>query len=297
MSEQQGAAPTTAVAEKEKPRTISGYLEKFKGQIAMALPSHITPDRMIRLVLTQINSNKQLKECTPESLFASVILAAQMGLEVGIQGQGYLIPYGNKATFVPGWQGIVDLVARAGRATVWTGAAFEGDYFDWQLGDSPYVKHRPGDEDNPNKITHTYAVGRVRDSEHPIIEVWSKGKLEKHRDQFNKVGTKHYSYKSWEMYARKVPLLQVCKYLPKSVELSQALMAEAGAETGRALVIDGSSVVLEDGDQGAGGGEEKAPTSARERAAEAAGRTGGPAGNTRHSDPGAPEQREAGSEG
>jgi hypothetical protein len=47
--------------------------------------------------------------------------AAQLGLEPGINGQGYLIPYKGTCTFVPGWKGLVDLVARSGRATVWTG--------------------------------------------------------------------------------------------------------------------------------------------------------------------------------
>ena len=69
----------------------------------------------------------------------------------------------------------------------------------------------------------------------PIIELWRVSKIEKHRDKYNKVGRKHYSFRDWEMYARKVPLLQVLKYMPCSIEVSNALAvshaAEAGAST------------------------------------------------------------------
>lgn len=280
-------------------RTISGFLEKYKAQISMALPKHITPDRMTRIALTAINSNKALKECTPESLFASIIVAAQMGLEVGVSGQGYLIPYAGKATFVPGWQGIVDLVQRAGRALVWSGAVYDGDNFDWVLGDSPYVKHNPCGEDDPEKITHTYAVGRVKGHDFPIIEVWPVDRIWRHRDRFNKVGKRHYSYEHPEAYARKVPLLQVCKYLPKSVELQTALMAESAAETGRGLTIDAETAIIvpePDGDGGGDPGTQDPPMSAKERAARAAGRGSGAGGNDGGAS-GGEGQREPGAEG
>lgn len=266
--------PAQQVAPLEKPKTISGFLTRYKDQISAALPKHLDPDRMVRLALTQINSNKALRECTMESLFASIILASQVGLEIGVQGQGYLIPYGDKATFVPGWQGIVDLVQRTGRALVWTGAAYEGDAFDYLLGTEQWVKHKPMQEDDPLKITHTYAVGRVTGIQDPIVEVWTMDKIWRHRDKFNKVGKRHYSFEHPEAYARKIPLLQVCKYLPKSVELSKALMAEHAAETGRGLVIDAetSLIVPDAGEQPLGGAE---PKTAREAAAAGAGRTPG----------------------
>jgi recombination protein RecT len=79
---------------------------------------------------------------------------------------------------VPGWQGLVDLVSRAGRATVWTGAVYQGDEFDWALGDRPFVKHRPaGGGDSWKDITHVYAVGRVNGSEYPVIEVWTMDRV------------------------------------------------------------------------------------------------------------------------
>lgn len=222
---------------------VEAFFKKNRDQIGMALPKHLNPDRMTRLALTALSQNPELRKCTMRSIFGEVVKASQIGLEIGVLGQGFLVPYWNEkkgvteAQFIAGWQGLVDLVARAGRASVWTGAAFEGDEFDYSLGDTPFVKHKPCGEDDPAKITHAYAVGRVNGSQWPIIEVWPIMKVRRHRDRYNRVGQRHYSFKQWEMYARKVPLLQVLKYVPKSIELNMALAAEAAH--GEIFTIDG----------------------------------------------------------
>lgn len=237
-------------------KTLNDFMEKYKGQIALALPKHISADRMVRLAMTSFSQNPGLQKCDMHSIFASVIVAAQLGLEIGVGGQGYLVPYKGKATFVPGWQGLVDLVSRAGRATVWTGAVYRGDEFDWALGDRPYVKHRPaGDGDSWKDITHVYAVGRVNNSEHPVIEVWTMDRVVRHLNKFNKVGGMHYALKdngqNMEMYARKVALLQVLKYMPKSVEVQRAVDVAQVADTGKSFEFDGEVVTVKDiDDQG-----------------------------------------------
>lgn len=218
---------------------LSGFLDKLKPQMALALPKHLTPDRMARLALTAFSTTPKLQECSSHSIAGSIMTAATLGLEPGVNGQGYLIPYGQTCTFVPGWKGLVDIANRAGRGTVWTGAVYDGDEFEYALGDRPFIIHRPGDgDDDPNKLLYTYAVGRVNGSEWPVLEVWSTAKTQRHRDKYNKVGNKHYSYRDWEMYARKVPLLQVLKYMPSSIELSNALAAANAAERGLNATID-----------------------------------------------------------
>lgn len=213
--------------------------------MALALPKHMSADRMARLALTAFSTNKQLQACKTDSILASLMTATQLGLEPGINGQGYLIPYKDTCTFVPGWKGLVDLVSRAGRATVWTGAVYEGDKFDYQLGDEPFCRHKPGD--GGELFTHVYAIGRVKDAQMPVIEVWTRGKVQKHLNQYNKVGGRHYALASesnFEMYARKVALLQVLKYMPSSIELANAITVSHAAESGQGAVIDGDFVVL-----------------------------------------------------
>ena len=78
------------------------------------------------------------------------------------------------------------------------------------------------------------------------------------RDRYNKVGGRHYAYASesnFEMYARKVALLQVLKYMPSSIELSNALTVSHAAEEGKGVVIEGDFVTVDQGASDAHGAD------------------------------------------
>lgn len=233
---------------------FSSFLDKFKPQLDLALPKHLNVDRMARLAMTAFSTTPHLDECSATSIAGSLMTAGQLGLEPGVNGQGYLIPYFDNrkrtyiCTFVPGWKGLVDLVARAGRATVWTGAAMPGDKFDYELGDSPFCKHKPGDEVE-GSFTHVYAIGRVRDAQMPVVQVWTRAKVMKHLKVYNKVGDRHYALASennLEMYGRKVALLQVLKYMPQSIELATATRIADMSDTGKGVVLEGDYVSFVD---------------------------------------------------
>ena len=255
MSSQALKAAATGQVAKSPVARFAEFMDRLKPQMALALPKHMNADRMTRLALTAFSTTPALQQCTPQSIAASVMTAAQLGLEPGIGGQCYLVPYfdrrkgENICQLIPGWKGLVDLVARSGRATVWTGAVRAGDEFEYQLGDAPFCRHRPGDSDDGQPFTHVYAIGRVRDASMAVIEVWSRAKVQKHLKQFNKVGDRHYALASennLEMYARKVALLQVLKYMPASIELANAITVTNAAEDGKGVVIEGDFVHVQD---------------------------------------------------
>jgi recombination protein RecT len=236
----QATSEQTGIAKRESFPTM---LEKMKPQIAMALPKHLNADRMCRIALTEFRRNPKLAECDPTSVVACVVMSAQMGWEIGVDGAAYIVPFGKTCTLVPGWKGYVDLVSRAGRATVWTQAVREGDTFNFQYGSEPRIAHQPGAEtDDDSPFTHAYACGRVKGAEQSVIEVWSRAKVLKHLKRYNKVGNAHYALQNennLEMYGRKVALLQVIKYMPKSVELQVAKELEYSAEAGaQTITID-----------------------------------------------------------
>jgi recombination protein RecT len=225
---------------KQAPASFPVMLNQFKNEIAKALPRHLSAERMARIALTAFRRSPALGNCAPSSVFAAVIQASQLGLEPDTLGRAYLIPYGNECQFVPGWKGLVDLVNRAGNASVWSGVVYAGETLDYQRGDSPHLKVTgfPNDP-TPENITHFWAVGRVKGSEFPVIECWSAEQVRRHRDRYNKVGKRHYSFENWEMYARKVVLLQVLKYMPASPELAKAMTLNDQAEIGEQhLTID-----------------------------------------------------------
>lgn len=238
----------TSLAEVKKGNSplaqFNSFMEKFKPQLALALPKHLSADRMARLALTAFSTSPALQRCDPKSIAASIMTAGQLGLEPGVNGAGYLIPYGNTCTFVPGWKGLVDLVSRSGRGTVFTGVIFRDQEYTFTDGARrDLVIHNETELDDAADITHAYAVGWVKDATMPIIELWTVEKIRKHRDKYNKVGKKHYSYRDWEMYARKIPLLQVLKYMPCSIEVANAITAAHAAESGRNVIVEGGIVI------------------------------------------------------
>jgi phage RecT family recombinase len=99
------------------PKDLMAYLTKAKSAIEMALPNHLKPDRMLRIALTCFSTNPDLRKCTAQSILASIVVASQLGLEPGVTGQAYLIPYKTTCTLIPGWQGLVGLLNNSGRAT------------------------------------------------------------------------------------------------------------------------------------------------------------------------------------
>lgn len=230
-------------------KDFSNFMDKLKGQLALALPQHMNADRMARLAVTAFSTSANMQRCTPISIAAAIMTAGQLGLEPGVNGAGYLIPYKDTCTFVPGWKGLVDLVSRSGRGTVFTGVIFKDQRYTFTDGARrDLIIHNETNLDAPEDITHAYAIGWVRDAAMPVIELWSVEKIRKHRDKYNRQGNKHYSFKDWEMYARKIPLLQVLKYMPSSVELSNAIAVTHASEAGRGVTIE-DGIVIDFGDQ------------------------------------------------
>jgi recombination protein RecT len=229
-------------------------LEKRKELLGSGIPGHMTVEREIRTATVMLMQSKDLQAASPASFYVAVSIAINSGIGLG-NGKGYLVAYKGNVSYVPGWKGLIDLVNRTGRAQAWTGVVRKGDHFAYQLGDSPFLEHRPGDSEEHADITHYYAIGRVKGAEFPHIVVWSVGKVIKHLNFYNKVGGKHYAVKNddnMEAYGRKVVLLQVIKYLPTSVELENAVAAENANASGKAAhvenTIDGNFVFIDEED-------------------------------------------------
>ena len=217
---------------------ISGMIRAEMPRIQRLIQNPSMTTRFAQLAMMELRRNPKLFECAPQSVLACLMTSASLGLQLGVGGQAYLIPYRSECTFVPGWKGLVALMHRTKAADVWTDVVREGDYFTAQFGSEPRIDHekRAGRD---AKITHFYAVGKVRGADYPVIDVWSVDDITAHRNRFNKVGDKHYSYsnpESFEAYGRKIPLLQVLKYLPVSFEMEQAMELDSSAEAGKQAI-------------------------------------------------------------
>ncbi len=155
-------APVTGAIEKVKvtavdtPKsagagTLQSLLMQYKDQIAMALPRHLTPERMIRVAMTAVQTTPALHECTILSIAGSMVAASILGLEVSsVLGEAYLVPFNNTKTkrkecqLIPGYLGLLKLARQSGEiSTVQAQPVYKNDTFAYEYGLDPYLRHVP----------------------------------------------------------------------------------------------------------------------------------------------------------
>lgn len=138
---------------KDKPKTIEDYLKQMAPAMSQALPKHMDIDRLMRLTMTTIRTTPELRQADVGSLLGGVMQAAQLGLEPGLLGQCYLLPFKNKkkeiteVQFIIGYKGMIDLARRSGHIqSIYAHAVYENDDFEYELGLNPKLKHTPSME-------------------------------------------------------------------------------------------------------------------------------------------------------
>lgn len=221
-----------------QPKQFPAMLEAFKGEIARALPAHMNPDRMARIALTEFRKNPKLAQCQPASVFAAIIQGSQLGLEPGLLGQAYLIPYKEECQLIPGYQGLLDLVRRSGLVQkIEAHVVYTKDKFTYKAGLNTTLDHEPYLDGDRGERRLAYAVAEFRDGG-SHVEVMTRQQIEKIRDGSQNVrnAAKYNKETPWdtatdEMW-RKTVLRRICKFLPKSAELATALALDDAASRG-----------------------------------------------------------------
>jgi len=124
---------------------LSKLLMANQKQIELALPKHLRPERLIRLAVTALSTTPSLQDCSLLSICNSVMLAAQLGLEINNgMGHGWLIPYGKICTFQPGYRGLLELAYRSGRIKDARALlVYEAEPFTYSEGANPVFTHEP----------------------------------------------------------------------------------------------------------------------------------------------------------
>lgn len=240
----------------QRPQTKAGSLAallaspKMKSQFAAALPKHMTPERMARIVTTEIRKTPALVNCEQGSFLGAVIQCAQLGLEPGNSlGHAYILPYGKQAQLIIGYKGMIDLARRSGQIiSISARVVRDGDFFEYEFGLDESLVHRPAEDGNEGEITHVYAVARLKDGGRQF-EVMSKAQVIAVQSQ-SKAGKSGPWVSHWEEMAKKTVIRRLFKYLPVSVEIQRAVMldekAEAGANQEHEYVFDGDFEVVDD---------------------------------------------------
>lgn len=217
------AKTANAVAKQGEAQTIKDYIKMYKGEIAKALPSVMTPERFARIVTTAVTNNPKLAQCTPQSFVGAMLNSAQLGLEPNTSlGQAYLIPYGDKCQFQIGYRGLLDLAFRTGEVKSITAEVVkENDTFEYELGLEPKLKHIPRKTNRGNSIFY-YAVFKLKNGGEGFT-VMSKEEIEGHAKKYSK----SYGSSPWltefDEMAKKTVLKKLLKYMPLKTEFVRAV--------------------------------------------------------------------------
>jgi recombinase, phage recT family len=239
----------TSVTKKEnKPKTIFDVIQAGAKQFATALPKHINSDRFVRIAITTIRQNPKLAQCNQESLLGALMVSAQLGLEPGVLGQCYLIPYGRECQFQIGYKGMIELLRRSGQLKdIYAYSVYENDEFEMTYGLDRDLKHKPNLQNKGNFIG-CYCVAVLKDDTR-AFEYMTKEEIEAHGKKFSKTYGNGPWKTDFEAMAHKTVVKKMLKWLPVSVEfLEMAAKDEktfkvADEKTGETEEI----IVLEDG--------------------------------------------------
>lgn len=242
-----------------KQYTVRNLLMDKQAEILAALPRHITPAYFMRVVLTAVQRNPKLAQCTSISFLGAVLQCAQLGLVPdGFLGQAYLIPYENRkrkppvieVQFQAGYRGLITLARRSGElSNIGADVVFEKDTFKQIRGLSPSVEHIPFEGDgDPGALLYTYAWYRLKDGGYDLC-VMNRRQVYAIRDrsqayrtgmQYGRKDSPWFTDEGWMF--KKTAIKQLLKLAPLSVEIQRATglddAAEAGLPQDLALLAD-----------------------------------------------------------
>lgn len=280
MSEQPGAsaalkqAATTGTAlDKKDGNPIIAALAKANNAMKAVLPKHLTPEKMSRLALSVLRTNRTLAataQGNPESFVAAVMTAGQLGLEIGIFGEAHLVPFGSEIACIPGYQGLMKL-ARNSRMVVdiYAHEVRKNDKFEMAYGLQRGLKHEPlttaqataapgsaptsggfpASDEQRGDIVGFYAVAELANGSRTFFAV-SLAEAHKTRDASRgyQAAKKYKKDHPWDTHfeamGRKTAIRRLCNTLPKSPELAAALAIDNAHDRGVTAAIDADFTVL-----------------------------------------------------
>ena len=214
-------------------QTLEQSLKTSMANLGEALPRHMKPERVTRIIMTLLKTTPALQECEPISIMAAVFQMAQLGLEA-IDGQAYIIPYRiagvRVAQFQVGYKGLVTLFFRHHLAkSLSSGIVCSNDEFLWDRGQG-LLSHKENVRGDRGEA-YGYWVKAELTTGGVMIEYMSKAEVEK----FAKAKSKTFGSGPWQtdfdQMALKTVLKRLMKILPKSVELQTALQMDETIKT------------------------------------------------------------------
>lgn len=214
------------------PAPVAHPIVEFKTQLdsrasefQAALPAHIPHERFMRVVMTAVQNTPQLLTVERRSLFTSAMKAAQDGLLPDGREAALVIfndkQRGSIAQYMPMIAGLHKKVRNSGEIATWDAhVVYENDAFEFELGDDPFIKHKPALVDRGKPIA-AYSVATLKSGE-KSREVMSMAEIDKVRAVSR--AKDRGPWVDWrEEMMRKTVARRHAKVLPMSTDLDDLL--------------------------------------------------------------------------
>lgn len=225
-----GTAVATQPAAAKPPATLDGLLrgEGFKKAVEAALPSHIKPDRFIRIALTAMTRTPKLKECDQGSFFQCLLTLSQLGLEPDGR-RAHLIPFNNnkrgvvECQLIIDYKGLVELVMRTGKVSfIHADVVCQNDEFEYDRGE--LKKHKIDLRKPRGEVYASYSFVRFKDHSEKC-EVMSREEIEAIRQRSRAKNAGPW-VTDWNEMAKKTVFRRLSKWVELSPELRDAVEAD-----------------------------------------------------------------------
>lgn len=212
------------------------FMAKSKN-LAGLIPKHLTPDRVAKIAISALMRQPKLLQCKMETVWFQVAQAASLGLEINLLGAAYLVPFKNNKTggmdcqLIVGYQGLIDLARRSGNIqSIEARIVYEKDKFEVKYGLNPVLSHEPCLDGDAGKMRLVYGIAILRDGG-TQVEIMTKNEINEIRARSKAKDSGPWLTDYNEM-ARKTVIRRLAKYLPKSIEMSQAMALDDAGDAG-----------------------------------------------------------------
>jgi recombination protein RecT len=232
-------------------RNLKAMLEKMSGSMKALLPSHVTPDRLIKTMLVAANRNPDLLLCTQASIVETIQRAAELGLDLsGTLGEAYPVPFNNKIRFtapngqkqemwvkqcqlIPGYRGLAKLARQSGEIKrIESEVVYQKDEFDYVKGTAFRLVYRPHLQDDRGPALGAYSLAEFKDGGLQA-DFMTVGEIERIRKisksgADKKTGAPIGPWRDhWPEMAKKTVFRRLAKWLPLSSDkFAQAIEAD-----------------------------------------------------------------------
>jgi recombination protein RecT len=195
-----------------------------------ALPKSIPAEGFIRRIITSVQLEPKLLAADRKSLVVACMKAAQDGLlldgrEAGLSVYNDRQNGGQTVAYLPMVGGILKKIRQSGEiSSIRAHVVYEGDEFEYELGDDERIVHKPNLTAQGGKIVAAYAIAKFKDGDIQR-EVMSRAQIQRIASKATGIGKRCWESDEGEM-SKKTVIKRLSKRLPSSNDLQQVFENE-----------------------------------------------------------------------